>query len=246
VEKRIGPFLATFGTLLLLIFALGCWPLVALTADHPPWDAFLLRHHIPQGWTFGAAYLYVLAGLCLLLGGALGRIRKGRWVWVGVGIIGLLLHPAWLERWQSYADYRCGCNMGTLSSALVSYELAHGGKLPNASKWVDEIYPYLDTEDSDVPGGWAVFRCPDDLSVGRSSYAMNRAVSGKQVRNEQLELLDPMSTTIAIYETARADRNPFGNGTDLPQPSRHLEEGERINRFILIQSMGTATTGTWR
>jgi hypothetical protein len=84
----------------------------------------------------------------------------------------------------------------------------HDGKLPNADRWVDELLPYA--------GGPDDFRCPEDASGARCSYAMNGALSEKV-----LEEIENRESVVLFYETAHPGEDPSGGPEDVASP-RHL------------------------
>ena len=109
---------------------------------------------------------------------------------------------------DSNALSKCGYNVHALGIAMAEYQMEHGGRLPDASKWVDEIRPYVKDP--------RVFRCPADPTKGRTSYGMNANLSGKR----DAEIAD-RSDTVLLYEAAQAGANPHGTGQDLPPQGRH-------------------------
>lgn len=106
----------------------------------------------------------------------------------------------------------CSRHMHALGVALVEYASDHGGRLPDADRWVDEIYPYVKDR--------RVFRCPADPTKGRSSYGINVNLSGK--RESDIEYL---SNTVLLFECAHAGENPRGTADDLPSRGRHRYPG---------------------
>ncbi len=112
------------------------------------------------------------------------------------------------------ASRKCRSNMTQLGLALLQYAGDHEDHMPEAAKWVDEIYPYIKN--------WDLFHCPADRSKSRSSYAMNANLSRKKLE----EIRDP-EHTVLLYETSRPSDNPFGVGKDLLLNSRH-----RFNNFL--------------
>ena len=101
---------------------------------------------------------------------------------------------------------QCIGHLNQLAVAFKSYARDHNGKLPDASIWVDDLSRYIES-DSDKHG---VFRCPGDRGAGRSSYAMNRNLSGKRLQ----DISDP-ARTVLLYETKQSGANPAGTKQDV-------------------------------
>jgi hypothetical protein len=122
--------------------------------------------------------------------------------------------------------YTCDRHLRRIGFAVLQYEIDHNGKLPDADRWVDELYPYIKD--------WSVFRCPADTTAGRCSYAMNERLSGKRADNFK------QPDTVLIYETSHAGMNPHGDGSDLINPPRHPypKPGAtyRFNGFVFADS----------
>ena len=146
---------------------------------------------------------------------------------IAVGALVLLLMPGWRFYWESATWARCCDNLGALHTGMAVYQMKHDGRFPDARKWADEIYPYLMRKD------WGAFKCPDDLSAARCSYAFNTRLSGKR----SSEIADP-SHTVVLYETTAPGDNPSGTGETLPRKLRHRwpRPGSmiRFNNFLFV------------
>ena len=125
---------------------------------------------------------------------------------------------------------QCSGHLNQLAVAFKSYARDHDGKLPNAATWVDDLSRYTGS-DSNKHG---VFRCPSDRGAGRSSYAMNRNLSGMRVQ----DISDP-AQTVLLYETNRSGVNPAGTGKDVVDVGnidsgvgRHHTVGYRFNYYL--------------
>jgi hypothetical protein len=100
----------------------------------------------------------------------------------------------------------CRSNLRQVGVAMRVYALDHDGKLPDASKWTDEITPYLDNV--------SLLRCPPDNNAVKSSYAMNAALSGAKLAD-----IDHPEQRVLLYESTTTDSNVSGNGSTLPATS---------------------------
>lgn len=111
-----------------------------------------------------------------------------------------------------------GCSVGFVEAqqAMIQYADAHGGRLPKAQTWQDDIRPFFEKVDknSGVPlksakvfpanGDWV---CTDEKNT-RTGIAFNSKLSGAKIS----EILDP-STTPMLFEVERT-------GTNLSEPYR--------------------------
>lgn len=88
------------------------------------------------------------------------------------------------------------------------------GHLPNAATWMDDIKPYLRSED--------VLRCPGEKH--KYSYAMNAAMS----RQKLSDIADP-ANMVVLYEFSSDTRNAAG---EPPSPSvPGLRPGGRVYAY---------------
>ena len=99
-------------------------------------------------------------------------------------------------------------NLKQLSLGIIQYTQAHDNKLPDAYKWVDEIYPYVKSE--------AMCRDPSAPAGEKWSYAYNRTLSGVS-----LSKLDDPSSTVMLFESNSGLKNASDTGESIPLPGRH-------------------------
>ena len=99
-------------------------------------------------------------------------------------------------------------NLKQIGLAFIQYVQDNDQKLPDADKWVDEIYPYLKTE--------SVFRDPSAPAGEKWSYAFNRNLSGRKVA----DLASP-ATTVILFESTMGAKNASDTGESVPHPGRH-------------------------
>jgi len=127
-----------------------------------------------------------------------------------------------LSRTAEALDAGCNRNLEQLSRAFQTYAAQHGGKLPDAKHWVDQLQPHLANKE--------VLHCPADNSGKRSSYAMNTHLSGQH-------LSTPVSSTVLLYETKNTGDNPTGTGKDAVDvgrdtKGRHFRLANRYNFYL--------------
>jgi hypothetical protein len=108
------------------------------------------------------------------------------------------------------AKYDCLSHLTNLALAADMWAHEHGGKLPRADQWVDDLGPYLRDPNQ--------FKCSDDTSSAASSYAMNAALSGVDIGT-----ISNPEQVVLFYETAHPGSNPSGGRDDLA-PARHRGE----------------------
>ena len=131
------------------------------------------------------------------------------------------------------ASSLCQTKMQRIGAALKTYAERHNGKLP-AKNWVDELSPIISDQD--------VFRCPNDKTTGRSSYALNAHLVGKKWSDIPPE-------TVLLYETKKAGDNPIGIGDDVVSlgkkdlvtgnniaGGRHNSVGYRLNYYLFADN----------
>lgn len=209
------------------------WPLVwialvalLMTVDNSYWVETFSA--FPK--SFGSLGVpVVLAGLLLPpLVGAIKliklQVRHARLLLIAIplycGIIAALVSPK-VRTLQQLPD-SCLNNVKRLSWAMQQYAYYHDGKLPDAERWVDELYPIIKD--------WHVFKCPADTSPARCSYAMNVRLSGK--------LIPLDDRVILLFETTTPADNPIGISDDLPSTGRHFDpERGYINWFVFTHGV---------
>jgi len=105
-------------------------------------------------------------------------------------------------------------NLRQIGLVVVVYAQEHGGRLPDADRWVDEIAPTL------AHGGEKALRSllwdqatPPTQPYG---YAFNRSLSGVNLAT----LKDP-SQVVMVFESTLDRRNAADTGQSVPSPGRH-------------------------
>ena len=116
--------------------------------------------------------------------------------------IGTAILFAIVSRQSNRVNSLCQSHMTTLGNAFMAYAKHHNGTLPPATNWAKSIQPYV-TDAS-------VYRCPNDLTTGFTSYAMNDSLSGKKLSD-----LKNTSQLVLLYEVDKAGDSPHGNGKDI-------------------------------
>ncbi len=99
-------------------------------------------------------------------------------------------------------------NLKQLALGIMQYTQDHDERLPDADKWVDEIYPYVKSE--------AIFRDPSAPAGEKWSYAYNRTLSGVS-----LAKLDSPASTVMLFESNTGLKNASDTGESIPLPGRH-------------------------
>jgi len=107
-----------------------------------------------------------------------------------------------VSRQSNQVNSLCKSHMETLGAAFITYAKQHNDMLPQAANWAKSIKPYV----SDT----SVYRCPNDLTKGFTSYAMNDSLSGKK-----LSSLKNTSKLVLLYEAEKAGDSPHGQGKNL-------------------------------
>jgi hypothetical protein len=135
-----------------------------------------------------------------------------------------------MSRRTAATNGECSGHLQQLAVAFKSYARDHNGRLPNAATWTDDLSRYIGSGSDQRK----VFRCPADRAVGRSSYAMNRYLSGKRLQ----DILSP-AATVLLYETNQSGPNPAGTGKDVVDVGsidtglgRHNAVGIRFNYYL--------------
>ena len=102
---------------------------------------------------------------------------------------------------------QCRTNLRQVGTAFRVYALDHDGKLPDASKWTDEMVGYLQSPTS--------LKCPPD-GPADSNFAFNFALS-----NVKLSSIDDPNDRVLLYESTTSDKNIAGTGATQPEKSPH-------------------------
>ena len=106
-----------------------------------------------------------------------------------------------------FLQKECEINLSQLGLCALIYSQRHDGKLPDADKWVDQLWPYLKEQ--------AFFKCPSapDLEYG---YAMNAVLSGVKV-----EELESAAEMVLFFDSHLGTRNAAGGRDAVCNPGRH-------------------------
>lgn len=101
----------------------------------------------------------------------------------------------------------CQTNLKQAMLGILQYSQDYNETYPPARKWVDEIMPYVKSEQ--------IFRCPALPAGSNYGYALNQNLDGIQ-----LAKMNNVAQTVAIYETDDLTRNAFGVADE--RAYRHL------------------------
>lgn len=116
----------------------------------------------------------------------------------------------------------CAIAFQQVRDSVTAYAEANGGKLPTASKWMDQVRPYYEKEVKSMgaeknpfgsmpaDGVWA---CTDE-SGGKTGIAFNSELSGKK-----LEDIQNRASKIVIFEVPTAEMNKNEPYKPLPKSS---------------------------
>ncbi|MEO7717475.1 MAG: hypothetical protein ABIY70_14845 [Capsulimonas sp.] len=100
-------------------------------------------------------------------------------------------------------------NLRSIGLAILQYVQDNDERYPNAKHWMDQIKPYLKSEN--------VYHDPSAPASEKYSYAFNPSLSHRYLA----ELSNP-SKTVAIFESRANKRNASDLGASRPKPGRHL------------------------
>ncbi len=121
-----------------------------------------------------------------------------------------IVSPA-LAKNTAFLDKRardsCQVNLKRAMLGILQYSQDYDVKFPLARKWVDDIFPYVQSQE--------VFRCPTLPAGANYGYAYNQNLSGLPQSK-----MSNIAQTVAIYETDDLTRNAFGAGEE--RAYRHL------------------------
>jgi cell division septation protein DedD len=101
----------------------------------------------------------------------------------------------------------CVSNLQGIALASLLYALDHGGKLPDANKWCEQLMDYL--------GDGQILRCPS-APEQECGYAMNAALSGVE-----LEKLQAPADTVLFFDSHLGTLNAAGGREAVCAPGRH-------------------------
>ncbi len=140
--------------------------------------------------------------------------------------------PKSLPDWTKYAgshlpmnttDLHCYLNMKQIALAIWGYTYHHNDRFPDADRWMDEIKPYLKTEE--------YYHDPAAPNSERYSYAYNRNLSGAAA-----DRVSNMSETVMLFESRLNVRNASDTGQSLITPPRHAGHQD----FVFVNIGGPA------
>lgn len=120
----------------------------------------------------------------------------------------MLIDPIFPKQRTAVQRASSSSNLKQLALGIIQYVQDHDEKLPDADKWVDEIYPYIKSE--------AIFRDPSAPAGEKWSYAYNRTLSGVS-----LVKFDSPATTVMLFESNLGVKNANDTGESIPVPGRH-------------------------
>jgi len=130
--------------------------------------------------------------------------------------------PAVTSPAASAARDACLAHLKAVARVMLYYAQDHDGRLPDATRWMDEIKAYLEDE--------ACLKCPaaPQLLYG---YAMNQALS-----KVALSAIARPHETVLLYESNLGTRNAAGKPESAAQPPRH----EGGNHYAMADGICTA------
>lgn len=136
----------------------------------------------------------------------------------------------------------CSIAYDEVRQAMRDYAKDHGGKLPNAATWEDDVRPYyakVDKTDGarkDMPSGFKLEKMPINgpwgCKIGEeetTGMAFNSTLSGKKLAD-----IDTPYSTVLLYEVKKSGKNlnaPYTNQStaDAPKLFGQPREWMRIN-----------------
>ena len=109
-----------------------------------------------------------------------------------------------LPRFGEESRTLCLGNLQSLAIALKQYQEDYDDRYPPANRWNDSLAPFA--------RGEKAYHCP---AAGKQSYGY--AMNWKLSRRSRSEVTPPAdgASPVAIYESARLERNVNGDGRDL-------------------------------
>ena len=122
-----------------------------------------------------------------------------RWLdLTGIASPALAAKPAFMEGRRRDS---CQTNLKQAMLGVLQYAQDYNETYPSARKWIDEIFPYVKSEQ--------IFRCPALADGDNYGYALNQNLAALS-----LAKMDNPAQTVAIYETTSLVRNEFGTGEE--------------------------------
>jgi len=125
-----------------------------------------------------------------------------------ITILMAILFPVFMQAKEKAQQVSCLSNEKNLCLAMLMFADDHNDTLPQASRWMEDISPYMKETHE--------LKCANDKSNAKSSFAMNAALSGKKLG----EIADP-ANTVLLYETSAPGDSPSGGAEDVALPGRH-------------------------
>ena len=110
---------------------------------------------------------------------------------------------------QSAARAVSQSNLKQMALGILQYAQDNNEAMPDASKWVDEILPYVKT--------LSVFHDPSAPAGKVWGYAYNRTLNRRS-----LSALDAPASTVLLFESTAGVKNASDTGQSVPRPGRHL------------------------
>jgi|GEM_PF-2821803 len=154
-------------------------------------------------------------------------------VMLATPVVGTLILYATVSRQTKQVNTTCQAHLAILGRAFLAYAKNHNDTLPQATNWTKEIEPYVSDK--------SAFRCPNDLTKGFASYAMNDALSGKK-----LSALQDTSHLVLLYEVDKSGDAPHGEGKDIYNighdrggQGRHGADFYRFNYYLFANGQVT-------
>ena len=102
-------------------------------------------------------------------------------------MLAALLAPVFMQARERARQVSCESNLKEISVATLMYTQDYDEHLPPAAHWTNVIFPYVQNR--------VLFKCSDDNSGSRSSYAFNSAVGGLPLK----AVGDP-ANTVGVFE----------------------------------------------
>lgn len=124
--------------------------------------------------------------------------------------LAFLLWPIDIGGSKEYAKKTmCLSNLKRLSISTIIYAADYNERFPNRDTWLDDIYPYVKTQDKLI--------CPiviQERNPQLYGYAFNRQLSTAKPPSKP-------ATIPLIFESINLAKNASGDLNSLPSPGRH-------------------------
>jgi hypothetical protein len=107
------------------------------------------------------------------------------------------------------AEATCLSNFRSIALGMLMFSDDNNGRMPRADRWVEDLTPrYVRSAET--------FKCPDDKSGARSSYAMNSAFSGMTSSG-----IGNPASIVLIFETETPGADPSGGPESVIKNPHH-------------------------